>query len=131
MPQLLNLARAARLVGATRGALQLQIREGELPSFDGMVSAEDLLRLYPDAKFEVDGAFEHVTQIKEKAFGKRVRERTLPSQELLSERLFAQSRELADVRLHLQRYHELVMRLGERSRRAGEAAEEAQRDTFA
>lgn len=131
MSQLLNLARAARLVGATRGALQLKIREGELPSFDGMVSAEDLLRLYPDAKFEVDGAFEHVTQIKEKAFGKRVRERTLPSQELLAERLFEQSRELADVRLHLQRYHELVMRLGEQIRRAHDASQAPWRDTLA
>ncbi|MBZ0127065.1 MAG: hypothetical protein K8F32_11905, partial [Rhodocyclaceae bacterium] len=75
MSQLLTLSRAARLVGASRVALQLKIRSGELPSFDGMVSADDLLRLYPNLKLEEDGGFEQVMQIKERAFGRRVRER--------------------------------------------------------
>ncbi|MBZ0142649.1 MAG: hypothetical protein K8F56_03640, partial [Rhodocyclaceae bacterium] len=75
MPPLLTLSRAARLVGTSRVALQLRIRSGELPSFDGMVSADDLLRLYPNLKLEEDGGFEQVMQIKERAFGRRVRER--------------------------------------------------------
>ncbi|MBI3042784.1 MAG: hypothetical protein HYY78_08155 [Betaproteobacteria bacterium] len=44
MPQLLSLLRAARLVGVSRGALQRKIRNGDLAAFEGMVSAEDLLR---------------------------------------------------------------------------------------
>jgi CDP-4-dehydro-6-deoxyglucose reductase len=108
MSRLLNLSRAARLVGTSRVALQLKIRNGELPSFDGMVSADDLLRLYPDLKLEEDGGFEQVQEIKERAFGRRVRERLLPSQEILSQRLYEQSMELADLRAHLQRYHAMM-----------------------
>ena len=108
MPQLLTLSRAARLVGASRVVLQQKIRSGELPSFDGMVSADDLLRLYPELKLEEDGGFEQVREIKERAFGRRVRERLLPSQEILSQRLYELGEELAELRVHLQRYHAMM-----------------------
>ena len=125
MPRLLTLSRAARLVGTSRVALQLKIRSGELPSFDGMVSAEDLLRLYPDIRLEEDGGFEQVREIKERAFGRRVRERLLPSQEILSQRLYEQSTELADLRAHLQRYHAMMeavrSRIGEQEALPGMA----------
>lgn len=125
MPRLLTLSRAARLVGTSRVALQLKIRSGELPSFDGMISAEDLLRLYPDIRLEEDGGFEQVREIKERAFGRRVRERLLPSQEILSQRLYEQSTELADLRAHLQRYHAMMeavrSRIGEREALPGMA----------
>ncbi|MBM3392541.1 MAG: 2Fe-2S iron-sulfur cluster binding domain-containing protein [Betaproteobacteria bacterium] len=116
MSRLLPLSRAARLAGTTRVTLQLKIRSGELPSFDGMVSADDLLRLYPDIRLEEDGGFEQVMQIKERAFGKRVRERLLPSQEILSQRLYEQSAELADLRAHLQRYHAMMEAVRDRIR---------------
>ena len=111
MAQLLSLSRAARLVGTSRVALQQKIRSGELPSFDGMITTADLLRHYPDIRLEEDGGFEQVMQIKAHAFGKRVRERMLPSQEILSQRLFEQSSELADLRAHLQSYHAMFERL--------------------
>lgn len=116
MRQLLSLSRAARLVGVARGALQQKIQGGELPSFDGMVSVDDLLRIYPAIRLENDIGFERVAKIREEAFGKRVRERMLPSQEILSQRLFEQSRELADLRTHLQRYHAMVVQMRERLR---------------
>jgi len=116
MRQLLSLSRAARLVGVARGALQQKIRSGELASFDGMVSVDDLLRLYPAVELESDIGFERVEKIKEEAFGLRLRERMLPSQAILSQRLFEQSRELADLRAHLQRYHAMVVELRERLR---------------
>ncbi|HET9701062.1 MAG TPA: 2Fe-2S iron-sulfur cluster-binding protein [Burkholderiales bacterium] len=114
MAQLLTLSRAARLIGATRAELQKRIKAGELTSFDGMVSTDDLLRLYPEARLEDQGLFERVAMIREEAFGKRVRERALPNPQVLAERLFTQSRELADLRAHLSRYHALVMELRER-----------------
>ena len=116
MRQLLSLSRAARLVGVARGALQQKIHSGELPSFDGMLSADDLLRLYPAVELESDIGFERVEKIREEAFGMRLRERMLPSQAILSQRLFEQSRELADLRAHLQRYHAMVVELRERLR---------------
>jgi CDP-4-dehydro-6-deoxyglucose reductase len=75
-----------------------------------------LLRLYPDAHLEESGLLERVAQIRDEAFGKRVRERMLPSQEVLAQRLFAQTQELADVRKHLQRYHGLVIELQKQAR---------------
>ncbi len=129
MRQLLNLSRAARLVGVARGALQQKIRSGELASLDGMVAAEDLSRLYPAVELENNAGFERVTRIKEEAFGKRLRQHLLPSSEILAQRLFEQSRELADLRAHLQRYHAMVVQLRERLRdeetRGADAARES------
>ena len=113
MGQLLSLSRAAHLVGVSRGALQKRIRDGELPSHDGWVTTVDLLRVYPDFDLEDSGAFERVTKVKEEAFGRRVRERLLPSSEVLAQRLFAQGQELGDLRRHLQHYHKLVVELQE------------------
>lgn len=108
--------RAAQLVGVARGVLQQQVRAGVLELSDGLVSTDALLRLYPATQLEASGMLERVTQIRDDAFGRRVRERLLPSQEILAQRLFAQSQELADVRRHLQRYHALVIRLQARVR---------------
>ncbi len=123
MAQWVTVWRAAQLVGVSRGALQQRIRDGELQvSDDGRVPTEALLRLYPQAQLEETGMLERVARIKEEAFGRRVRERLLPSQEVLAQRLFAQTQELADVRRHLERYHALVMDLRGRIRTEAEAA---------
>ena len=87
------------------------MRSGELELADGLVSTESLLRLYPQAQLEATGMLERVVQIRDESFGRRVRERLLPSQEVLAQRLFRQSQELADVQRHLQRYHALVLQL--------------------
>ena len=109
MTQWLTLSRAARLIGVPRGELQRQIREGLLQAVDGTVSTAGLLELYPDFRLEDSGAFEKVSRLKEEAFGRRVLERALPGREVLAQRLFAHSQELADARRHLQRYHDLVV----------------------
>ncbi len=119
MAQLLNLSRAARLLGLSRGILQQAIRDGRLASFDGMVSTGDLLAAFPDADLDSDPVFEKITKIREESFGKRVRERLLPDREVLSARLFEQSGELADLRHHLERYHGIVVSTLEKLRSRG------------
>jgi CDP-4-dehydro-6-deoxyglucose reductase len=111
MAQWVTVWRAAQLVGVPRGTLQQRVRAGELQLADGLVSTESLLRLYPQAEFEASGMLERVVQIRDESFGRRLRERLLPSQEVLAQRLFRQSQELADVQRHLQRYHALVLAL--------------------
>ena len=113
MAQWVTVWRAAQLVGVARGALQQQVRSGALPLADGMVSTDALLKLYPDTRLEDSGMLERVDAIRNDAFARRVRERTLPSQEVLAQRLFQQSAELADVRHHLARYHVLLVALRE------------------
>lgn len=116
MTHQLTVWRAAQLLGVARGVLQQQVRDGILNLNDGLLDADALLRLYPDAHLEESGLLERVAQIRDEAFGKRVRERMLPSQEVLAQRLFAQTQELADVRKHLQRYHGLVIELQKQAR---------------
>lgn len=109
MSQWLNLARAAQLAGVPRGTLQRMIGAGQLASFDGLIDAAELLRAFPQLKLEDAGLFEKVARIRDEAFGRRVRERMLPSQEVLAQRLYAQGQELADLRRLVQAYHALVL----------------------
>ncbi|MBK7062911.1 MAG: 2Fe-2S iron-sulfur cluster binding domain-containing protein [Rubrivivax sp.] len=111
MAQWVTIWRAAHLLGVPRGVLQQQVRRGEIELSDGLVHTETLLRLYPQAQLEEGGLLERVAQIRDEAFGRRLRERVLPSQEVLAQRLFRQTQELADVQRHLQRYHALVIEL--------------------
>ena len=111
MPQLLTLSRAARLVGITRGALQSRIKAGELAAFEGMVSAEDLLRAYPETRLDDNTAFERFAQIKDNAFSRRVREHVLPKPEVLVARLTDMSRRLAQSEAGLDYYRSIVEHL--------------------
>ena len=113
MAQWVTIWRAAQLVGVPRGTLQQRVRSGELELADGLISTEALGRLYPQAELHSSGMLEQVTRIRDEAFGRRLRERMLPSQEVLAQRLFRQGQELADVQRLLQRYHALVIQLRE------------------
>lgn len=121
MPQLLSLLRAARLVGVSRGALQRKIRSGELAAFEGMVSAEDLLRAYPETTLEDHAALERLETIKNDAFTQRVRERVLPAPDVLVARLTEMSRERARAQVQLDYYRALVEQLRAKLRELGSA----------
>ncbi|MGE0358604.1 MAG: 2Fe-2S iron-sulfur cluster-binding protein [Burkholderiales bacterium] len=112
MAHRMSLSRAAHLVGVHRSALQKMIREGRLAAEEGMVTAEELMRAFPRADLQASGAIEWVNRIKEESFGRRVRERMLPSQEVLAQRLFSQGLELAGLRRTVQRYHALLEEMG-------------------
>jgi len=122
MPRLLTLQRAARLVGVRRGALQSKIRSGELAAFEGMVAAEDLLRAYPQARLEDNSALERFEAIKDSAFARRMRERLLPSSEVLVARLSELSLERAQVQAQLEHYRAIVEQLQAKLRGQADAA---------
>lgn len=113
MTHSLNLARAAQLIGVARATLQRMIRSGELQAQDGFVTIAELQRVFPHAAVADAGVLENVARIRDEAFGRRVRERLLPSQEVLAQRLLAQSQELADLRRCTQAYHAFVVALQE------------------
>ena len=100
MSHRLSLSRAAHLVGVHRSTLQKMIGEGRLATAEGMVEVDELRRAFPLAELEASGSIEWVNRIKEESFGRRVRERMLPSQEVLAQRLFAQGLELAGASPH-------------------------------
>jgi CDP-4-dehydro-6-deoxyglucose reductase len=87
MSHLLPLSRVAKLVGRPRHALQEMIRSGALATFDGMVELDELLRAFPEVKWDDDAEFRRVTEIKDRAFAKRVLERALPDKDVLVARL--------------------------------------------
>src|SRR5512139_3612962 len=122
MSRLLTLTRAARLVGVRRGALQSKIRNGELAAFEGMVAAEDLLRAYPQARLEDNSGLERFEASKDSAFARRMRERLLPSSEVLVARLAELSRERAQVQAQLEHYRAIVETLQAKLREPGDGA---------
>lgn len=108
MAHFLPLSRVARLVGESRSAIQRRIHAGELATFDGMVEMGELLRVFPDVRWEDDGEFRRVEEIKAKAFARRVYERALPAKEVLAERLFEMGREFAAAKTLLLHYDEVL-----------------------
>jgi CDP-4-dehydro-6-deoxyglucose reductase len=122
MSQLLTLSSAARLIGVRRGALQSKIRSGELATFEGMVSAADLQRAYPQAKLEDNSGLERLERIKDAAFAQRMRERLLPNAEALAARLSVMSMERAQVETRLDHYRGIVEELQGRLRELSESA---------
>jgi len=116
---LLTLTRAARLVGISRAALQKKIKSGDLPTFEGMVRADDLTRVYPDTRLEDTTVFERLARIKDEAYTRRVRERILPDANVLAARLSALTREHARTSDELTRYRQLLARVVERLDGAG------------
>ena len=117
MTHLLSLARAARLVDVPRGTLQRMVASGAICAYDGLIALEELQRGFPQIalleKLGEHGILEKVVQVREQAFARRVREIVLPSQEVLAQRLFRMSVDLASAQRHLQAYHRLVVGLRE------------------
>ena len=64
MSHFLPLSRVTRLVGISRHALQEMIRGGNLNTFDGMIDLNELLRAFPEAKWEDDAEFLRITEIR-------------------------------------------------------------------
>jgi len=114
MSHLLPLSRVAKLAGITRHALQEMIRSGALDTFDGMIELNELLRAFPETKWEDDGEYRRVTEIKERAFGKRVFERALPDKEVLAARLFELGNEYAATKALLMHYSNVLSWLDEK-----------------
>jgi len=94
--------------------LQEMIRSGTLDTFDGMIELEEMLRAFPDAKWENDAEYRRVTEIKEKAFGKRVFERAMPDKEVLAARLAELGKEYAASQAMLMHYSQVLSWLDEK-----------------
>lgn len=88
MPQLLSLSRAARLAGVSRGELQKRIRKEDAKTFEGEVTIEVLLALYPHIDMEADPVLERVTKIRTEAKPKtHYSDGWMPDPEVLMSRL--------------------------------------------
>ncbi len=114
MSHLLPLSRVAKLVAKPRHMLQEMIRNGTLATFDGMVELDELLRAFPEVKWDDDAEFRRVTEIKDQAFAKRVLERALPGKEVLAARLTELGNDYAAARALLLHYGNVMAWLDEK-----------------
>jgi CDP-4-dehydro-6-deoxyglucose reductase len=95
MTEFLTVSRASRLVGVTRTTLQQKIQTGELETFDGKISASQLLCLYPNACFEKNSfMMERVEQIKAQAIHTQHEPCAAATVETLTAQLEKRAREL-------------------------------------
>ena len=112
MDRLLTVSRAARLVGVSRGTLQKQIQDGELPSFEGMVKLEDLNQAYPNVEVEDNTMLEKIEHIIENALhrarGDKLRKLLAPDLGTLAARVAELSKELAAARYTSERLQQLL-----------------------
>lgn len=131
MPHYLPLSRVARLVGQSRSVIQRMIHDGQLSTFDGMVDMEELLRVFPDVKWEEEGDWKRVEEIKAKAFARRVYERALPDKEVLAERLYEMGKEFAAAKSLLLHYDTLFRFLPDKLADVAETGGEATRQAVA
>lgn len=131
MPHYLPLSRVARLVGQSRSVIQRMIHDGEISTFDGMVDMEELLRVFPDVKWEEEGDWKRVEEIKAKAFARRVYERALPDKEVLAERLYEMGKEFAAAKSLLLHYDALFRFLPDKLADVAETGGEATRQAVA
>lgn len=122
MSHLLPLSRVARLVGQSRHVLQEMIRNDALATFDGMVELDELLRAFPDVKWDDDAELKRVSEIKDKAFAKRVRERALPDKDVLVARLNELGDEFAAAKALLKHYDNVMLWLDEKIDEMDESA---------
>jgi len=131
MPHYLPLSRVARLVGQPRSVIQRMIHDGALSTFDGLVDMQELLRVFPDVKWEEEGDYKRVEEIKEKAFAKRIRDRVLPDKEVLAERLFEMGKEFAAAKSLLLHYDTIFRFLADKLADVADTGGEATRQAVA
>jgi CDP-4-dehydro-6-deoxyglucose reductase len=127
MDRLLTVSRAARLVGVSRGTLQKQIQDGDLPSFEGMVKLDDLNQAYPNVEVEDNSMLEKIEHIIENALhrarGDKLRKLLAPDLGTLAARVAELSKELAAARYTSERLQQL---LDETRQRLGDVQGETQ-----
>ena len=117
MTRLLSVSRAARLVGITRGALQKRLRQGDLHSFEGEVSLDELAKVFPDIKLEDTSMLEKMDRFIENALQrarfKKLSELTLPDSETLIARVRSLSREIISLQHNASIYQDAFEKLSQ------------------
>lgn len=115
MERYLSLSRAARLVGIKRGTLQKRIQDGDILTFEGMVSVDELLKAYPQTQLADNSMLERSEKIKAAAVGKILHDTgILPSSGILASRVKILSKELNQTRSQLDDYVNLIDELRSR-----------------
>ena len=130
MPKALSLSRAARLAGVSRGELQDRVRQMDIPTFEGKIAVEEVLRAYPSIDMDRDPVLERIDLIKAKARPKtRYSDQWLPQPEVLMARLQDFQSVLGRTKGALNAAEQLLTEVTERLEAAAEGNETTLRTT--
>jgi len=111
MARLLTLAKAARLLGITRTALQREIRDGKIDTFEGQILVTELERAYPSIDLDRSAMVERARFIKDNALSRRGQGKELSDPERLQERVAKLQNDLAAANIQLRWYAEILEEL--------------------
>lgn len=111
MAHRLGIAKAARLLGISRSALQHLIRNGDLSTFEGQVDFEELRQRFPALAFNQSPEIERANIIKDMAFGERVQQRVAPETETLERQIRRLKVDLNVERVKSRKYQLLIVDL--------------------
>jgi CDP-4-dehydro-6-deoxyglucose reductase len=88
MAKLVNVAKAARILGVSRSRMQELIRTGELQTFEGQVDVQELRNKFPGLAFnESSPIVERTRIIKDTAFGERIQKLVEPPSDVLQAKI--------------------------------------------
>lgn len=111
MAHRLGIAKAARLLGISRAALQQLIRNGDLSTFEGEVDFDELRKRFPALAFNQSPEIERARLIKDMAFGERVQQRVAPSTDTLEHQIRRLKVDLNVERAKSRKYQSLLVDL--------------------
>lgn len=113
MDHLLNLARAAKLVGVSRGVIQSHIKDGGLRAFEGSVRVSELSKIYPDIDPEEDAVLERMHRIQDNALYK-INPDEITNERVLANQVHRLQVELTDAYAEIGFYQNLSMEMRDR-----------------
>ncbi|MGD8884926.1 MAG: hypothetical protein PVF34_04850 [Gammaproteobacteria bacterium] len=108
MPKLVSVAKAARLLGISRGRLQELIRSGDLITFEGQVEVETLRRKFPRLAFNESPAEDRANIIKDSAYGDRIQKLVMPPADVLQAKIRRLTVDLNVERTKARDYEDII-----------------------
>jgi len=126
----LNLAKAAKLAGISRRQIQQDIKQGRLNVFEGDVSVDSLLRLYPHTRLDNERELERVARIQQDAIHKAYTGYE-PTKESLQEQVNRLQIRLQHAEYRIGEYEQLLMESKDRLEEMQKHCDRQQRQTLA
>lgn len=108
MKHRLNLATAAKLAGISRRQIQKDIKQGKLDVFEGDVTVDSLLRLYPNTHLANERELERVSRIQQQAIHKAFTG-VVPSEQSLIDQVNRLQIRLQQAQFRIGEYERLLM----------------------
>lgn len=127
MAKLVSIARAARILGVSRGRMQELIRSGELETFEGQVEVERLRNKFPGLAFNESPTVERVRIIKDSAYGERLQKLIEPPSDVLQAKIRRLSVDLNVERTKARDYQDIIEGLLEKLGEMQQYSDESQR----